>query len=121
MNEYYSRKADSINNANATRRIDREFAEAKKYNMHRQTSKLFVSKELLHKHFEKQFGGSDIPMQKELQHPENSCLKDIMNNAIDVVESPPHADELKKILGKLKNVKCEGIDKVKMEQLKYGK
>ena len=121
MNEYYSRKADSINNASETRRIDREFAEAKKYNMHRQTSKLLVSKESLHKHFKKHFGGSNIPMPKELQHPENSRLKDTMNNAIDVDESPPHVDEIKKTLGKLKNGKCEGTDKVKMEQLKYGK
>ena len=86
--DYCSRKADSINNACETRRINREFAEAKKYNMHRQASKLLVSKESLHEHFEKHFGGSDIPMPKELQHPENSCVKDTMNNAIDVDESP---------------------------------
>ena len=51
MSEYYSKKPYSINNASETRTIDREFAEAKKYNMHRQTSKLLVSKESLHKHF----------------------------------------------------------------------
>ena len=89
--------------------------------MHKQTQKLLVSKETLNKHFEKHFSENDIPMPEELQHPENSCLKDTMNNVIDVNESPPHVDEVNKTLGNMKNGKSEGLDKIKMEQIKYGK
>ena len=61
----------------------------------------------------------DVPMPEKLKHPQNSCLKNTMNYAIEVDESPPHADEIKEACN-MKNGKFEGLDKIKMERIKYG-
>lgn len=120
MNDFYREKADSINQANEARQIEREFAEAKKHHMHQQSRDFLISKETLHKHFQNHFKENDIIMPVELIDPENSCLKDSLNNAIDVDQSEPTGEEIRKVMLKLKNGKCEGTDGIKMEQLKCG-
>lgn len=60
-------------------------------------------------------------MPVELAGPENSCLKDTLDNAINVDQSPPGSKEIEENLSKMKDGKCEGTDTVKMEQLKYGR
>ena len=121
MNDYLKTKADAINHASQARQIEREFSEAKNHHMHPKSQKQLVSKEALHTHFEKHFQENIVEMPEELVHPENSCLSSSLQNAIHVDESPPTQNEIQHHLSKLKNRKCQGVDKVHMEQLKYGR
>ena len=120
MNQYLKERADTINHASQSRQIEREFSEAKK-GMHSKSRKLLVSKESLHNHFEKHFQENTVETPEEIIHPENSCINSSLNNAIHVDESPPTQKEIEHQLSKLKNRKCQGVDKVYMEQLKYGR
>ena len=121
MNEYLKSKAESINHVSESRQIEREFSEAKKHHMQTKSSKMLVSNEALHNHFESHFKKNIVTMPEELLHPKNSCLNTSLQNAINVENSAPTEKEVKDTLSKLKNGKCQGVDKVKMEQLKYGK
>ena len=118
MNEHFKSKADSINHVSESRQTEREFSEAKKRHMHQKSIQMLVSNEALHNHSESHFQQNDITMPEELLHPKTSCLNDSLQNAVNVDQSAPTEKEVKDTLSKLKNGKCEGVDKIKMEQLK---
>ena len=122
LNKFYEQKAQNINEASEARKMDREFAEAKKHHMHKQSRDLLVSKSTLHCHFESHFKDNDIvPMPPEITNPKDSCLMDTLNIAIEVDESPPTEKEVEGVLAQLKNGKCSGIDNIRMEQMKFGR
>ena len=114
MNEYLKTKADAINHVSEARQVEREFSEAKKHHMHTKSHKLLVSKEVLHKHFENHFQENIVTTPEEVINPGNSCLSSSLQNAIHVDESPPTQKEIETQLSKLKNRKCQGVDKVHM-------
>ena len=122
LNKFYEQKAQNINEASEARKIDREFAEAKKHHMRKESRDLLVSKSALHCHFESHFKDNDIvPMPPEITNPKDSCLMDTLNTAIEVDESPPTEKEVEGVLAQLKNGKCSGIDNIRMEQMKFGR
>ena len=69
-NAYYHELAESINNADAAREVQKEFALAKKYTAIRAGSKLAISNDKLKRHFEPQFATSPVPLPPELAEPE---------------------------------------------------
>lgn len=118
--KYYAKKAASINDAAEERNTARQFREAKKFAMHQKTSQNLISNEKLHSHFENHFRQDEnLPMPPELEHPEESCLRDHLNAAKNVDQKPPTMGELKCQMSYLKNQKCLGVDKVRMESIKY--
>ena len=119
INKYYEGKAHSINKAHEAREVSNEFALAKKFSMHQKSSKMIISKEKLHNHFKSHFNLDNIEIPPELDEPESSCLKNCLNEASSVDETPPTSDEMTDTLRKLKNGKCKGIDQMHMEALKY--
>ena len=120
LNEFYGKRAEAINSATEAHNVSREYAESKKYKMHQKSSSTTIPKQKLHDHFSAHFNVGDIEMPIELQQPENSCLKDCLNQATDVNETPPDTEEVLTNMEKLKSGKCSGIDDIKMESLKYG-
>ena len=94
LNKFYEQKARNINEASEARKIDREFAEAKKHHIYKESRDVLVSKSALHCRFDSHFKDNDIvPMPPEITNPKDLCLMDTFNIAIEVDESRPTEKE----------------------------
>ena len=119
-NEYYSKKAASINLASEARDVEAEFRKAKDYSLLNKSIRMLIAPEKLKEHFESHFAPRKIKEQPEIEHPllfphilppDNICIN----------EDLPTEEELKSAIKTLKNNKCEGTDNIYAEQLKYAK
>ena len=119
MNEYYQQLADSINNAEAAREDEKEFAMAKKYTAIRTGSKRAISNVKLKAHFEQHFAEKEpaLELPPELAEPDKYVY--LNDPKVEVDEEVPGETEVNEILRTFKNNKSGGTDKLKTEGLKY--
>ena len=116
-NIFYSKKAAEINSASEARQVEKEFQLAKKFHMHKSSSKLDISKEKLTKHFESHFSDRVLELPPELANPNDfEYLKD---SPFVVNEDLPTTEEIKEACKTFKNNKSFGTDNVPPEGVKY--
>ena len=118
-NEYYKKIASEINTLAEAREVEKEFNMAKKYGMIKRGSRITISNQKLHKHFEQHFSARELPMPPELKKPEN--FPHLSDEIIPVNEEKPDNEETAKVLKTFKNKKSGGTDKTKTEGLKYNR
>ena len=79
---------------------------AKNHTSLNKSKKLLIASEKLTSHFEQHFSPRPVTLQPEVENPE-------------VNQDIPNEDELQKVISKQKDNKCQGIDKIYSEHLKY--
>ena len=82
------------------------------------SKKLLIASDKLTSHFEKHFSPRPATLQPEIENPENFPHIPPPDNH-QVNEDIPNEDELQKVICKQKDNKCQGIDKIYSEHLKY--
>ena len=117
-NEYFKKKADAINLASEARDVEEEFRLAKNHTSLNKSKKLLIAPEKLTSHFEQHFSPRPVTLQPEIENPENfPHILPPDNHQVN--EDIPNEDELQKVIRKQKDNKCQGIDKIYSEHLKY--
>ena len=84
------------------------------------SKKLLIAPEKLTSHFEQHFSPRPVTPQPEILNPDN-FPHILPPDDINVNEDIPNEDELHKVIRKQKDNKCQGIDKIYSEHLKYSK
>ena len=119
-NGYFKKKADAINLASEARDVEEEFRLAKNHTSLNKSKKLLIAPEKLTSHFEQHFSPRPVTPQPEILNPDN-FPHILPPDDINVNEDIPNEDELHKVIRKQKDNKCQGIDKIYSEHLKYSK
>ena len=91
---------------------------AKNHTFLNRSKKLLIASEKLTSHFEQHFFPRPETLQSEIENPEN-FPHTLTPDKHQVNEDIPNEDELQKVINKQKDNKCQGIDKIYYEQLKY--
>ena len=91
---------------------------AKNHTSLNKSKKLLIASEKLTSHFEQHFSPRPVTLQPEIENPENfPHILPPVNHQVN--EDIPNEDELQKVISKQKDNKCQGIDKIYSEHLKY--
>ena len=125
MNQYYGDKCEQINQHHIEKEVSKEFKAATKManGMHKK-SDISCSKTALTEHFKEHFKSkSDIPIPPDLLAAETlDFVIEGYQIQQDVNETAPDSAEVTSTLKMMKNGRCVGAgDKLKNEQLKYGR
>lgn len=118
FSEYTS---NELNDASNARKVEREFALAKRYCMISNLRKgLEIKPSTLTSYFERHFKKrDDIEMPEELVHPER--YPELFDDHKIVINSdPPGKEEIQSALKSFNNGKSYGTDRIPTEALKYG-
>ena len=97
-----------------------EFPLAQNYSSLNKTKRLLITPDKLKGHFEKHFSPRNLQIQPEIENPD--LFPHILppENAI-INEDVPTEDELRQVIKKQKDSKCQGTDKIYAEHIKYAK
>ena len=116
-NEYYGKKAAAINIASEARDVEEEFRLARNYSSLNKTKRLLITPDKLKDHFEKHFSPRNLETQPEVENPD--LFPHILPPENTIVnEDVPTEDELRQIIKKQKDSKCQGTDKIYAEHIK---
>lgn len=126
LNNHYNEKAIAINDAAVQRDVAREFKLAKFSSAHEKSRTVGAGDSALRQHFEAHFADRDsLPIPEELLESAELESADegssgSGNCELVVDEGVPTKEEIKQVLGQIKNRRCREIDGLWGEQLKYG-
>ena len=101
-NEYYGKKAASINVASEARNVEAEFRKMSDYSALNKSKRLVIVPETLRKHFEAHFAPRETIIQPEVENPGLSPHI-LPTEDVDVNESLPTEEELMSSIKTMKN------------------
>ena len=100
--DYYAKNANAINIASEAIDVEEEFRLARNYSSLDKTKRLLISHDKLKGHFEKHFSPRNIEtLFPHILPPENAIVN----------EDVPTEDELRQVIKKYKDSKCQGNKK----------
>ena len=120
-NNYFKTKGDQLNFASEQRDTEQEFRMVKEHTSTPRFNRPLISTQKLEEHFSTHFSDCKYELQPELQQPGSyrHVLPPDDFPAID--DSVPECIEVESSVKKLKNGKCQGVDKIYAEELHYSR